>query len=162
MSPLIAPQAAIAADTPQIDTAVESMAANSSSTRSFRDSQKQEYQTTNTTSSACTMPSAPACNTSWNSRLAPRMTSPVLMKNSVCTAGLSHHGVPIVLLIRSPSSNAKITYSMPQFTNTPLPARKRAVNASRKITGRPIRNGVTRQPASATPIAVTIRNPRPT
>ncbi len=32
MSPWIAPQAAIAADTPQIDTAVESMAANSSST----------------------------------------------------------------------------------------------------------------------------------
>ncbi len=115
MSPLMAPQAAIAAETPQIDTAVESMAANSSSTRSFRDSQKQEYQTTNTTSTACTMPSAPACNTSWNRRLAPRMTSPVLMKNSVCTAGLSHDGVPMVLLIRSPSSSAKITYSMPQF-----------------------------------------------
>jgi hypothetical protein len=108
------------------------------------------------------MPSAPACNTSWNRRLAPRMTSPVLMKNSVCTAGLSHDGVPMVLLIRSPSSSAKITYSMPQFTNTPLPARKRANQASRKIAGRPIRKGVTRHPTSATPIAVTIRNPMPT
>ena len=162
MSPLIAPQAAIAADTPQIDTAVESMAANSSSTRSLRASQKHEYQTTNTTSSACTMPSAPACSTSWNNRLAPRMTRPVLMKNSVCTAGLSHDGVPIVLLMRSPSSSAKMTYSMPKFTNTPLPARKRASQASAKITGSPIRNGATRQPTSAMPIALTIRNPRPT
>ena len=30
------------------------------------------------------------------------MTSPVLMKNSVCTAGLSHDGVPMVLLIEKP------------------------------------------------------------
>ena len=115
MSPWIAPQAAIAAETPQIDTAVDSIAANSSSTRSFRHSQKQAYQTTNTTSTACTMPSAPACSTSWNSRPEPRMTSPVLMKNSVCTAGLSQRGVPTVLLISSPRKSAKMTYSMPQF-----------------------------------------------
>ena len=58
----------MAAETPQIDTAVESMAANSSSTRSFRQSQKHAYQTTNTTSTACRMPSAPACSTSMNSK----------------------------------------------------------------------------------------------
>ena len=103
MSPLIAPQAAIAADTPQIDTAVESIAANSSSTLSFLASQKHEYQTTNTTSTACVMPSAPACSTSEKISEAPRMTRPVLTKNSVCTAGLSHSGVPTVLEMSSPS-----------------------------------------------------------
>ena len=60
MSPWMAPQAAMAAETPQMDTAVASIAANSSSTFSFRASQKQEYQTTETTSSACRMPRAPA------------------------------------------------------------------------------------------------------
>ena len=89
------------------------MAAKSSSTRSLRASQKQTYQTTNTTSTACTMPSAPACSTSMNSRPAPRITRPVLMKNSVCTAGLSQPGVPMVLLTSRPVSSAKITYSMP-------------------------------------------------
>ena len=81
------------------------------------------------------------------------------MKNSVCTAGLSHAGVPMVLLISSPSSSAKMTYSMPKFTNTPLPARKRASQASAKITGSPTRNGATRQPTSAMPIAPTTRKP---
>src|SRR5262245_3100553 len=106
----MAPQAAIAADTPQIDTAVDSMSANSSSTLSLRHSQKHEYQTTNTTSSACTIPSTPACTTSLNKRPAPSTTSPVLMKNSVCTAGFSQSGVPIVLLMSRPSSSAKMTY----------------------------------------------------
>jgi hypothetical protein len=110
----MAPHAAMAAETPQIETAVDSMAANSSSTRSLRASQKHEYQTTNTTRTACMMPSAPACSTSMNRRPAPSTTRPVLMKNSVCAAGLSHSGVPTVLEIRSPSERAKITYSMPQ------------------------------------------------
>jgi len=39
----------MAAETPQIDTAVESMVANSSSNRSFFASQKLKYQTTITT-----------------------------------------------------------------------------------------------------------------
>ncbi len=45
MSPWMAPQAAIAADTPQIETAVESMTESSSSSFSFRASQKRKYQT---------------------------------------------------------------------------------------------------------------------
>ena len=90
------------------------------------------------------------------------MTRPVLMKNSVCTAGFSHAGVPMVLLIRSPSSSAKMTYSMPKFTNVPLPARNRAKKARPKITGSPIRNGTTRAPISAIPIAPTTRKPSPT
>ena len=35
------------------------------------------------------------------------------MKYSVCTEGLSHAGVPIVLLMSSPISSAKMTYSTP-------------------------------------------------
>ena len=46
MSPWIAPQVAIAAETPQIATDEESMAAKSSSTLSLRASQKQTYQIT--------------------------------------------------------------------------------------------------------------------
>ncbi len=81
------------------------------------------------------------------------------MKNSVCTAGLSHSGVPMVLLMSSPSSSAKMTYSMPQSTNRPLPARNRASKASAKITGRPIRNGTTGRPSSAMPAAPTMKKP---
>ena len=92
MSPWIAPQAAIAAETPQIDTAVESMTENSSSTFSFRASQKQKYQTAETTSSACAIPRAPACTISRKRMLEPRMTRPVLMKYSVRTASRSQPG----------------------------------------------------------------------
>ena len=67
------------------------------------------------------------------------------MKNSVCTAGLSHSGVPTVLLISRPSPSAKMTYSMPQSTNSPLPARKRASQREREDRpASPSRNGATR------------------
>ena len=66
------------------------------------------------------------------------------MKNSVCTAGLSHAGTPIVLLMRSPIASAKITYSMPQFTKSPLPASRRASHASAMTTGTPTRKARTR------------------
>ncbi len=108
------------------------------------------------------MPSAPACSTSEKISDAPRMTRPVLTKNSVCTAGLSHSGVPTVLEMSRPSPSAKMTYSMPQSTKSPLPARKRAPNASAKMTGSPSRNGATREPTNAMPSAPTIRKPMPT
>ena len=85
------------------------------------------------------------------------------MKNSVCTAGLSHVGVPIVLLISSPSSSAKMTYSMPQFDEQAVageqarePGEREDRPASRPGTA------ATRHPTSAMPIAPTIRNPMPT
>ncbi len=114
MSPWMAPQAAIAAETPQIETAVESMTESSSSTFSFRASQKQKYQTAETTSTACAMPRAPAWTISRNRMLAPRITSPVLMKYSVRTASRIHPGRPITLLMKSPMTRAKMTYSRPQ------------------------------------------------
>ena len=44
-----------------------------------------------------------------------------------------------------------MTYSMPQSTNKPLPARSRARKASANTTGKPIRNGTTGRPKSAMP-----------
>ena len=79
LSPAIAPQVAIAADTPQMATDEDSIAAKSSSTLSFLASQKQKYHTTNTTMTACRMPRAPYCRTSSSSNDVPRMTSPVLI-----------------------------------------------------------------------------------
>ena len=55
-----------------------------------------------------------------------------------------------------------MTYSMPQVTNSPLPARKRASQASPKITGKPIRKGTARPPSSAIPAVATIRKAIPT
>ena len=75
----MAPHVAIAADTPQIDTADDSIVASSSSTFSRLASQKQNVQTLMTTASACPMPRRPAWTSSENSTLAPRMTSPILM-----------------------------------------------------------------------------------
>ena len=78
-SPEMAPQAAMAADTPQIDTAVAIMAENSSSTRSLRATQKHRYQMTAMTAAACTIPYMPASSTRPNRTLEPRITSPALM-----------------------------------------------------------------------------------
>ncbi len=75
----MAPHAAIAAETPQIETAEASMTENSSSTRSRLDIRKQRYQTTRTTARAWTTPSRPARRISPKRTLVPRMTSPVLM-----------------------------------------------------------------------------------
>ena len=70
---------AIAADTPQIDTALDSIVANSSSTRSFRANQKENVQTLTTTTSACAIPRSPARAMSSTRIPAPSTTSPVLM-----------------------------------------------------------------------------------
>src|SRR5690606_26238156 len=59
-SPLIAPEVAMAADTPQIETALEIIIVNSSSTLNLRHSQKAKYHTDNTTMSDWTNPNDPA------------------------------------------------------------------------------------------------------
>ena len=55
-----------------------------------------------------------------------------------------------------------MTYSIPQSTNSPLPARKRASQARPKTAGKPTRNGTTRRPSKPIPAPATIRNPIPT
>src|SRR5690606_2090961 len=63
-SPCMAPHVAMAAETPQIETALEIMIPNSSSILNFLASQYVKYHTTTTTTSAWMRPSEPACMTS--------------------------------------------------------------------------------------------------
>src|SRR5688572_22011381 len=104
LSPSMAPEVAMAADTPQIDTALEIIIRNSSSSPSRLVSQKVKYHTANTTTTDCRMPSPPALITSWNSTLQPSSTRPILMNSSVCMAGFSQAGTPSTLLISSPNN----------------------------------------------------------
>ena len=78
LSPLIAPAVAIAADTPQIETALESIVAYSSSTLSLRETQNVKYHTVTTTITACKRPNVPAVIISLNRIVAPSRTSPIL------------------------------------------------------------------------------------
>ena len=78
-SPWMAPQVAMAADTPQIDTALASIVASSSSTRIRLASQNEKAHTLITTTSACRMPSMPAPTISSKRIVAPSTTRPVLM-----------------------------------------------------------------------------------
>ena len=109
----MAPQAAIAADTPQMETAVDSMTASSSSTRNFFASQNEAYHTATTTPIACRMPSAPACSTSPKRMVAPMITRPVLMNSSDRAAARMEAVTAPRWLTSRPSASAKITYSMP-------------------------------------------------
>ena len=76
---MIAPQVAMAADTPQIDTALDSITPISSSTFILRASQKVKYHTLNTTTMPCRIPKNPASKISPNSTDVPSSTSPILM-----------------------------------------------------------------------------------
>src|SRR5690349_18894252 len=109
----MAPQATIAADTPQIDTADASMTANSSSTFNFLLSHMANIQTTATTTNACNMPGKPALTISVNKILVPNITNPVLIKNSDRAASFNQDGSVPTLLNNNPMIKAKTTYSTP-------------------------------------------------
>src|SRR5690606_3104797 len=89
-SPLIAPEVAIAAETPQIDTALEIIMVNSSSTFSLRHSQKAKYHTDNTTMSDCTNPRDPAFSISEKMTRVPKSTKPIFTNNSAFREFLNH------------------------------------------------------------------------
>src|SRR5882757_9788320 len=79
LSPLMAPAATIAAETPQMDTAEARMIPNSSSTFSFLLSHSEKNQTAVTTITAWTIPGSPAFIRSEDNIVVPRITSPVLI-----------------------------------------------------------------------------------
>src|SRR5512133_1865161 len=79
LSPLMAPQVAMAADTPQIETAEASMVDISESIFIFLAIQKAMYQTEITTSSAWISPKEPAFIMLVKSTEVPSSTSPILM-----------------------------------------------------------------------------------
>ena len=82
VSPLIAPAVAIAAETPQMDTALEIIMVSSSSILSFLQIQNAKYQTLTTTTSACSRPSPPALRMSEKITPVPNSTSPIFTNNS--------------------------------------------------------------------------------
>ena len=69
----------MAAETPQMETALERMAAKLSSIPILRQSQKLKYQTTITTRMDWSMPRAPAARMSLKRMVAPMRMRPVLM-----------------------------------------------------------------------------------
>src|SRR5690606_37610167 len=91
-SPSIAPDVAIAEETPQMDTALEIIKPISSSTFSFLHNQKAKYQTENTTTSDCTSPRVPALSISPNMIDVPSRINPILTNSSVANADFNHSG----------------------------------------------------------------------
>src|SRR6478609_8643468 len=81
-SPLIAPAVAMAADTPHIDTALESMNVSSSSIFNFRQIQYERYQTEKTTTTAWINPSDPAFKMSEKITEVPKSTKPTFTYHS--------------------------------------------------------------------------------
>src|SRR5688572_16730910 len=110
-SPLIAPEVAIAADTPQIDTALDIIMVSSSSTFNFLQTQYAKYQTDNTTTSAWISPSEPAFRISVNITPVPSSTNPIFTNNSVESVSRSHWGNRKRLPMINPSVRLKITAS---------------------------------------------------
>ena len=103
----ITPQATIAAETPQIETAEASITPNSSSSFSKRESFMEKNQTTITTITACKIPGRLACTISLNKMLEPKITRPVFIKNSERAASFNQLGVWAKLPTESPITSAK-------------------------------------------------------
>src|ERR671913_74395 len=76
-SPLMAPEVAIAAETPHIDTALDIIMVSSLSTFNFLQSQNAKYHTEITTIRDCNRPYDPAFKISENIMLVPNRTRPI-------------------------------------------------------------------------------------
>src|SRR5688572_9030035 len=127
----------MAAETPQMDTAVDSITASSSSTRSRLASQNDTYQTTMTTPIACRRPRMPAWTTSEKRIVAPMSTRPVLMKSSDEATARTTLDVPPRWLTSSPSASAKMTYSRPNPIDVVWPVRTSQHQASGNTSATP-------------------------
>src|SRR5690606_20882782 len=108
-SPLMAPDVAMAADTPQIDTALEIIIVSSSSTLNLRHSQNATYHTDNTTMSDCTNPSDPALRISEKITRVPNRTNPILTSSSAFNESLNHWGSLNKLPTSNPINKLKMT-----------------------------------------------------
>ncbi|MNL32975.1 hypothetical protein D3C87_1548610 [compost metagenome] len=107
----MAPEVAIAAETPQIDTALEIIIVNSLSTFNFLHNQKAKYHTDNTTTNDCNKPFEPASNISEKITVVPNSTSPILTNSSVDSDDLNHSGSLKKLPMINPIVKLKITAS---------------------------------------------------
>src|SRR5690606_7061988 len=136
-SPLMAPDVAIAADTPQIDTALEIIIVSSSSTLNFRHSQNANYHTDNTTMSDWTSPSEPALRISEKITRVPNSTSPILTSNSAFSESLNQRGSLNKLPTSNPINKLKITVSSPRSFRNALLERTIAPRVSTNTKGNP-------------------------
>ena len=91
-SPFIAPEVAIAADTPQIETAEEIIIVNSASIFIFLHNQNAKYHTERTTTKDCIKPIEPAFRISENITVVPKSTNPIFTKKNVERAALNQSG----------------------------------------------------------------------
>ena len=103
----------IQAETPQIETPLERTIAERSSTPRRRETRKAKNQTTATTRQACSNPKMPDFITSLKRIVAPRHTTPILMKNSPWIAGFIHAGTRHTFRTSRPKSTEKKTDSKP-------------------------------------------------
>src|SRR5688500_9084764 len=110
-SPLMAPDVAIAADTPHIETALDSIIDISSSTFNFLHNHQAKYQTDRTTNNACISPSVPAFKISPKITLVPKSTSPIFTNNSVDNEECNQPGILKKLLINNPIARLMRTAS---------------------------------------------------
>src|SRR5690606_16276677 len=124
-SPLMAPEVAMAADTPQMDTALDIIIVSSSSTLNLRHSQNAKYHTDKTTMSDCTKPSDPAERISEKMTRVPSSTSPIFTSSSAFNDSLNHCGSLIRLPTSNPISKLKMTVSSPSSFKNRLPDRMR-------------------------------------
>src|SRR5690606_8398455 len=120
-SPLMAPEVAMAADPPQMDTALEIIIVSSSSTLNLRHSQNAKYHTDKTTMSDCTKPSDPAVRISEKMTLVPNSTNPILTSSSAFNDSRNHCGSLNRLPISNPINKLKITVSNPSSSKNKLP-----------------------------------------
>ena len=112
-SPPATRAAVMQAETPQIETPLERIIAERSSTPARRAVRKAKNQTMATTRHAWMRPKIPDFMTSLMRIVAPRQTTPILMKNSPWMAGFIHSGTRQRLRTSSPSSTEKKTDSKP-------------------------------------------------
>src|SRR5690606_29056104 len=108
---LMAPDVAMAADTPQMETAEESIIAISWSIFNFLQSQKAKYQTDNTTTNAWISPKPPAFTILLKITVVPNSTKPIFTYNSVESASLNQAGSLKKLLMINPIPKLNITAS---------------------------------------------------
>src|SRR5690554_4714150 len=136
-SPLIAPEVAMAADTPQIDTALEIIIVSSSSTFSLRHSQNAKYQTESTTMSDCNSPSEPALRISEKITFVPSNTKPIFTSNSAFSDLRNQSGKRNRLPTSKPISRLKITASSPRSFKNRFPASRSAPIVNKNTNGNP-------------------------
>src|SRR5688572_2528795 len=136
VSPLIAPAVAIAADTPQIETALLIIMVSSSSIFSFLQIQKAKYHTLKTTTNAWINPNPPAFKMSEKITPVPNRTSPIFTNNSADNDSRIQAGSLKTLLTISPRERLKITDSRFKAFTSLFPDKTNAINVSANSSGK--------------------------